>query len=175
MRFELRFIFRSKIPSILFLWYMCSGLAHSSPMTPSDWFCTRSEGIGEKLFPPVITRIPDRSCAGTKGQAHSVCSMSAHCIFLTPEIRKELVAHSPADREKFILSRYGKDQSNWSRGVATCNPNRGPAGNGSITCPPPELCKNAPGISVQAASLKEPEGLKNLITKPHSVEREGKQ
>ncbi len=174
MRFELRFIFRSKTTSILFLWSMCSGLAHSSPMTPSDWFCTRSEGIGEKLFPPVITRIPDRSCSGTKDQAHSVCSMSAHCIFLTSEIRKELLAHPTADREKVIVSRHGKDQKSWINGVVTCSPNPSAAGNGSITCPPPELCKNAPGISVQAALLREPESQQNSRKNPDSDARDAR-
>jgi len=100
--------------------------------------------------------------------------MSAHCIFLTSEIRKELLAHPTADREKVIVSRHGKDQKSWINGVVTCSPNPSAAGNGSITCPPPELCKNAPGISVQAALLREPESQQNSRKNPDSDARDAR-
>jgi|GEM_PF-6303651 len=138
------------------------GPANAAPTTPADWFCTRSDQVGNKLFPPVITQIPDRSCSGGKEPLHSICSMSAHCIFLTPQIRHELsAAKTTSERERFLVRKYGKDKKNWINAAISCNPNSAPSISGSPTCPPPELCKNSPGIRAQEADLMTPQDPKN--------------
>jgi hypothetical protein len=138
-----------------------SGFA--SPMTPADWFCTRSEKTGGgNFFTPTITRIPERACAGSKEPAPAICSMSARCIFLTSQIKKDLSkTRTNSDREALIVGKYGSQKKDWFNSAITCKANPSNSPNGPLTCPPPELCKNDSGLSIEAAHLKYPESKGN--------------